>query len=58
MARKCKRNVTAGFYKELHEKEEITEENDHCLIVSGNETDVYEVERLIEKRVKKVYTQT
>ncbi|XP_019859750.1 PREDICTED: uncharacterized protein LOC109587978 [Amphimedon queenslandica] len=44
MARKCKQTVTAGFYKELHEKEEFVEENDQCLVVSGNETDVYEVE--------------
>ncbi|XP_019857340.1 PREDICTED: uncharacterized protein LOC109585644 isoform X2 [Amphimedon queenslandica] len=53
MARKCKQTVTAGFYKELHEKEEFVEKNDQCLVVSGNETDVYEVERLIDKKVKK-----
>ena len=49
MARKCKENITAGFYKELCEREEIVED----LRLTGSE-DIYEVERLVEKKIKKV----
>ena len=52
MARKCKQNITAGFYKELCEREEIVED----LRLTGSEDNIYEVERLVEKKIKKVST--
>ena len=38
MARTCKQNITAGFYKELCEREEIVED----LRLTGSEDNIYE----------------
>ena len=45
MARKCTEKCRAvGFYKELTGKKEIVEDAPESLIISGKESDVYEVE--------------
>lgn len=55
MARKCTEKCRAvGFYKELTGEKEIVEDAPESLIISGKESDVYEVERLVDKRIKKV----
>ena len=56
MARKCKQYKTAGFYKEFHEDEELVGDAEEFLTGNGAQDSIYEVERLVEKRIKKVGT--
>ena len=45
MARRCALGKESGYYKQLVDTD----------IVEMDESDVYEVERLVEKRVRNVY---
>uniref|UniRef100_A0A1X7VJU8 Chromo domain-containing protein n=1 Tax=Amphimedon queenslandica TaxID=400682 RepID=A0A1X7VJU8_AMPQE len=56
MAHECKQNKTPGFYKEFLEDEEIVEDVVGFVTGNGAQDSVYEVERLVEKRIKKGHT--
>uniref|UniRef100_A0A1X7U367 Chromo domain-containing protein n=1 Tax=Amphimedon queenslandica TaxID=400682 RepID=A0A1X7U367_AMPQE len=54
MARKCTAPTkTVGFYKELPADKEIVEEADDFLILNDQESNIFEVERLVDRRVRK-----
>lgn len=55
MARKCTAlTKTVGYYKELPAEKEIVEESEDFLTLTDQESNVYEVERLVERRFRKV----